>query len=127
MAALLRHYLFTAATTALYGSALLEMAPSLPADFWALLTHLPRLFRRWPAWLIPGARAARRRVLAALQAWEEAKVRDVAERRGVWDVGDNEWDAVHGAKLTRARTKMYRDFGISGEGAALFHFAMMFA
>ncbi|KAM7219587.1 Cytochrome P450 [Rhypophila decipiens] len=119
----LREKLFIAATSALYGDELLgSIAPDLPKDYWEWLDQMPRLFRRLPRWMIPGAYAARERTLASLMKWDEAK-----RRGGAPSKGQLEWDPLHGSTLTQARTMMFDEFGISREGSALFHSAMLFA
>jgi len=127
LVAFMREQLFLASTAALYGDEILRIAPDLCADFWTFISKLPTLFRGIPLWLVPGASAARRRVLGSFRKWEQIK-RQYPERvESDLQSSGHEWDAIHGAKMTRARTQMYRDFSISEDGACLFHFAMMFA
>ncbi|KAK4211200.1 cytochrome P450 [Rhypophila decipiens] len=119
----LRENLFIAATSALYEDELLgSIAPDLPKDYWDWLDQMPRLFRRLPRWMIPGAYAARERTLDSLMKWDEAK-----RRGGAPSKGQLEWDPLHGSTLTQARTVMFDEFGIGREGSALFHSAMLFA
>lgn len=123
----LREKIFVAAVSALYGPELLRIAPDLPKTYWAWLDRMPQMFRRLPRWMIPDAYAAREKTLQALMEWDEIKRRTRPEaleraKQGIW-----EWDSLHGSTLTQARTKMFDEFGISKEGAALFHSAMMFA
>lgn len=131
----LRDDMFHAATEAIYGDELVTLTPSFARDFWAFDGNLPLLFRRVPRLLAPAAFATRDKVLNGLErwhvvAWGVGGVGDSAAHDETdYKLGpdDDEWDPVRGAKLSRARFKMYRDFSISARAAAAFDLGIMWA
>lgn len=85
----------------LMGSHLLETSSTFIEDFWTFDSHVPRLLRAFPRWMIPKAYQARDRLLETIKTWH-AHAHAHADCTKLGD-DDPEWEPYFGSKLVRAR------------------------
>ncbi|PVH80017.1 cytochrome P450 [Cadophora sp. DSE1049] len=98
---LLKKSVFKASTIALCGPTLFELNPELTDDFWEFDTHIAKLFKNLPRWLIPRSFAVRDKLKASISKWHVY----AGER---FDHGDEalqnlEWEELFGTRLMRTR------------------------
>ena len=98
---LLKKSIFKASTTALCGPTLFELNPDLTDDFWEFDTHIAKLFKNLPRWMIPRSFAVRDKMKASITKWHLY----AGER---FDPDDEalqklEWEELFGTRLMRMR------------------------
>jgi cytochrome P450 len=121
----LRNEMFHAACTALVGERIFELCPDFAAQFWDFDRHAITYLRRTPRWMAPQAYAIRDKVLASVKRWrayarEQVDPADPA-------LADVEYEPVWGARLLRARARMFDDAGASPDGAASMDLGLLWA
>ncbi|KAH7342494.1 cytochrome P450 [Rhexocercosporidium sp. MPI-PUGE-AT-0058] len=108
--ALIKQTVFKASTTAMCGPTLFSLNPNFTDDFWEFDTHIVKLFKNLPRWMIPKSFQVRDKLKASIIKWH-----NYAEEK--FDKNDEalqkqEWEELYGAKLMRAR---HDDFaGVDG-------------
>ena len=117
-----RGKMLTASATALMGSRLLKSVPDFEDKYWDFDEgFLSRLFAV-PRWLEPSSYQSLEVLLPAVEEWVKA---GEAHYEGSPPL-DVEWEEYLGAKVTRARRKMYKDFNLSTNGMACLDLGFMF-
>lgn len=123
--AFLRLEMFTAATTALCGPHLLRLSPTFPRDFWTYDQDLMRFLRQTPRLFARAAYANRDRVVDAFLRWHEhAALHFDASKL---EDAEPEWEPLWGARLNRARVRMFEGAGLSAHGRASQDLGMLWA
>ncbi|KAG4438382.1 hypothetical protein IFR05_006144 [Cadophora sp. M221] len=107
---LIKQTVFKASTTAMCGPTLFALNPDFAGDFWEFDTHITKLFKNLPRWMIPKSFQVRDKLKASVMKWHS-----YAEEkfyRNDEALQNQEWEELYGAKLMRAR---YEDLmGIDG-------------
>lgn len=101
---------FKASTTAMCGPNLFSLNPGFTNDFWEFDTHIGKLFKNLPRWMIPKSFQVRDKLKASIAKWHAyAEEKFDKEDEALENL---EWEELYGAKLMRAR---HDDFtGIDG-------------
>jgi len=116
--------MLTAAIQALCGTKMLEQSPTFVEDFWAYDEGIPTIFKMIPRWLAPKPYRFRDKMVAMVQAWHENALKSIDSDN---PEAMKDWDPVYGAKIMRARAKMYRNVGINTAGMGSGDLGMMWA
>jgi hypothetical protein len=102
----LRGHMFTASTTALMGTRVLEMNPNLAGDFWVFDENFLKLVYGIPRFLAWKGHEARDHLMDGATRWLE-------EAGSHGDIDSTEdWDPYYGSRFVREREKMDRRSGI---------------
>ncbi|KAL8830595.1 MAG: hypothetical protein Q9191_001348 [Dirinaria sp. TL-2023a] len=106
--------IFEAATRAVFGPYVVELNPTVSADFWNFNRHVKSMFMGVPQWLNPAARRARDKMTGNVKRWQ----RHAQEHCNIDDIPDDvEWEPYYGSKSTRVRQKLLTKRGIMDESA----------
>ncbi|KAL2075856.1 hypothetical protein VTL71DRAFT_799 [Oculimacula yallundae] len=98
---LIKQTIFKASTTAMCGPALFSLNPGFTDDFWEFDTHIAKLFKNLPRWMIPKSFQVRDKLKASIKKWHE-----YAEEKFDKDdesLQNEEWEEMYGARLMRQR------------------------
>jgi hypothetical protein len=117
----LKHKMFIASTTALYGRSMLAI-PDLERNYWDFDLHLMTRLYRVPRLLAPRAYESVERLNAGIEEW----VKMTQERFGGKPPLEPDWDEHLGARIVRARRYLYQEMGISTKGMATFDIGFLF-
>lgn len=98
----LQEHVSRAAIETLMGSQILELNPTLVADFWDFDRNVPLFVRCLPRFVIPAAYRSRDRLLAGIKKWHAHAHQHADCTRGL-AAQDPEWEPHFGSKLVRAR------------------------
>ena len=105
---------FEAATRALYGPYVVELSPTITADFREFNRYVRSLFMGVPHWLNPAARRARDQMVQNIKRWQ----RHAQAHCSIDDIPDDvEWEPYYGSRTTRNRQKFLTKRGIMDESA----------
>jgi len=121
----LRDELFCATTQALCGDHFFEVNPDFNDLFWDMDRGMLPILRRLPRWMAAKSYGDRDRALAAVAEWHR-----VSNERFDWDDKEQvaaDWEPVFGARLMRARQRMFKDLGTSTRSHASMDLGMMWA
>jgi hypothetical protein len=100
----LRARMSKASMTALCGSRMLEVSPSIIDDFWAWDSMFMKLSYGFPRFAIPKAYEARDKVHESTKRW----LKDAWERHD-WSSPDVGWEENFGSQVMRAREKNFKE------------------
>jgi hypothetical protein len=122
----LRDRMFTASTTALMGSHLLEMVPNLCEEFWGFDKEMLSFFFQIPAFMMSEAYTRREKILSSLEAWD-AKMTGLSVDHVAMDPNnDVDWEPLFGSRLNRARRLHYAERGQNKRSRAGFDLGLLF-
>ncbi|KAF4442461.1 7-alpha-hydroxycholest-4-en-3-one 12-alpha-hydroxylase [Fusarium austroafricanum] len=121
----LRNNVLSAAIVAMCGEKFLELSPNFLEEFWTFDTHLPKLLKRMPRWLVPKSYAARDVYRETMIRWHEYGNQHL-------DFDDEEvlkkdWTPEFGARLMSSRQKLFKNNGFSVRGGAALDSGLIWA
>lgn len=116
----LKGHMFTASTTALLGSKVLELNPDLAKDFWVFDENMLKLVYGLPRLLARKGHEARDRLVEGAVGWLED-----AKRSGDIDSAED-WDPWFGSRFSREREKMDQKMGLGIRARAGIKIALLF-
>jgi hypothetical protein len=122
MVSFLKEHIFTASTTATYGSKIFEFVPRLADKYWHFDTGLLARLYGLPRYFYPDAYAGIEEYHAGMIKWIEA---GNAHHNGLPPL-DMQWEEWAGSAVVRARRHMYTELGMSVAGMASFDMGFMF-
>ncbi|CZS95559.1 related to cytochrome p450 7a1 [Rhynchosporium agropyri] len=98
---LIKQTVFKESTTAMCGPNLFSLNPDFTDDFWEFDTHIGKLFKNLPRWMIPKSFQVRDKLITSITKWhayaeENFDKNDEALQNG-------EWEELYGARLMRQR------------------------
>ena len=117
--------MFTASTTALMGSRLLEIYPELRKDFFDFDRHMLTLFFRVPKFLSPVAYNVRARALTGMTKWQK-QVQEECSGEIPDPDGDIDWEPLWGSRANRAKQRYYKMLGLRCSSRAGMDLGFMF-
>lgn len=112
----IRKEVFHAAITALCGTHILEIIPTLDEDFWAFDHAMPDLFQEMPRFLVPDAYRSRDRMKQNIMKWHGFAHRHYDVTRAEED--EREWEEFFGSRVMRIRQKIFHRTPLTPEGYA---------
>ncbi|KAJ9260157.1 hypothetical protein DTO212C5_8537 [Paecilomyces variotii] len=112
----IRKKVFHAAITALCGTHILEIIPTLDEDFWAFDHAMPDLFQEMPRFLVPDAYRSRDRMKQNIMKWHDFANRHYDVTRAEED--EQEWEEFFGSRVMRIRQKIFHRTPLTPEGYA---------
>lgn len=120
----LRRLMFTASTTSLMGSKILEVIPDLEQHFFTFDADMLSLFFGLPKFLIPKKYANRDVSLDQLMRWYTTVEEEIGTQ--IPDPNTIPWEPYYGSRITRARHVFYRKKGLSPKSKAGLDLGMLF-
>lgn len=123
--ALIRHIMFTSSTTALYGPTILRLNPNFASNYWACDAGIMIRLLGLPRFSNKEAYAALDRCASDVVGWIKHAYERIGGDKNI-DVDGQEWDEVLGARIVRARHRMYRELNLSIEARARFDLGFLF-
>lgn len=118
----LRPRMFNASTTAVLGSKILEMNPKLAEQYWHYDSgFLPR-FYGLPKLLKPEAYLHMEELVSQTEKWVQYNL-DKCDRK---PPEEPEWEPDFGAKIVRARHRLFERNGLTLRGRAAFDLGLLF-
>jgi hypothetical protein len=116
----LKGHMFTASTTALLGSRVLEMNPNLAKDFWVFDENMLKLVYGLPRLLARRGHEARDHLVDSATRWLE-------DANGNGDINSTEdWDPYFGSRFVREREKMDSRTGLGSRSRAAIKVGLLF-
>ena len=122
----LRDRMFTASTTALMGSHLLEVYPDLCNDFFDFDREFMSFLFSIPSFLIRDAHKRRAKILSKLEEWHRAVLAKCPDGKVVDPSGSVEWEPLYGSRLNRARQQVYAIQGLKFKSRASLDLGLTF-
>ncbi|KUI61982.1 Cholesterol 7-alpha-monooxygenase [Cytospora mali] len=107
--------IFEAATRAVFGPYLVELNPTISADFWNFNRHVKSMFMGVPRWLNPASIASRDTMTDHVKRWQRHAQQNCSNIDDIPD--DFEWEPYYGSKSTRIRQQLLTKRGILDESA----------
>ena len=118
----MRTAVFNASTSAVMGTAILDMNPSLANDFWQYDSGFLARFYGIPKFLDPIAWKVRDDLLDKTERWVE-RVLEVSDGH---IPEEQVWEPLLGSRIMRARHRFYHQRGMSARGRAAFDLGFLF-
>ena len=116
----LKGHMFTASTTALMGTRVLEMNPNLARDFWVFDENMLKLAYGIPRFMARKGHEARDDLVAGATRWLAE-----AESQGEIDTVED-WDPMLGSRFLREKEKMDRKAGLCTSSRAAIKIGLLF-
>lgn len=113
----LQEKIFVASTTALMGSRILEVYPSLQEDFFVFDRDMLTMFFGIPKWMSPKPYKAREKALHGLTKWQQ-QMQEECKGEPKDPEGDTDWEPIFGSRVNRAKQRYYASRGMSLEARA---------
>ena len=120
-----RKIAFAASTDAFFGTRLRETMPTLEHDFYTFDHDFLKMFFGFPRFLSPEIYKVRDRLIGE---WTQlAKTMLKENNDTIPDPQTIEWEPNFGSRLNRGRQQLYREVGVSLDGAIRFNLGFLFA
>lgn len=117
---------FTASTKALCGPHIFNLNPGFATNFWAFNSHVPKLIRSLPKWMITGAIRARDKLISSIAKYQVFAEEHFDTKQEAIEPQD--WEPFYGHRIMRDRAVDFRGMdGFNAEARAASNLGMIWA
>ena len=114
--------MFSASVVALMGSRIVEMIPDFNKMYWWFDNNLLAMFYGIPKFIKPEPYIARQRILDGVEGWMTRMLDDCGGEPSL----EGEWEPSFGAKVIRARQRMFIKYNLSMRARAGLELGFLF-